>query len=125
MARWIHEPDLQRGEEVLWSQHANREQDSFRQAGGRLFITDRRIVFVPGSFDKASGGRPWEAPLDQVAVVTVEPRRFTAPLLGLAARLRRRLRLELRDGSVELFVVNGLERLVGKVSGAADLRNGR
>jgi len=54
--------------------------------------------------------RPWKTPRANVRSVTVEPRRLTA------TGLRNRLRIELVDGGVELFVVNHLKAALADLS---------
>ena len=94
------------------------------QVGGWLFLTNQRIIFVPHRVDEVTGGESWCCPVAQVALVTVERAQLIVPLLGLTARLRRRLRLELRDGAVELFVVNRVNAVVAALSGAVDSPKG-
>ncbi len=117
MPRQPLEPELLPGEQVLRHQKANRQQNTLRQVGGRLFVTNLRIAFVPSRLDERTGGGPGEWSMEQAIV---ETRQRTAAFLGLTARLRRRLRLELRDGSVELFVVNGVDELARMVSRVVD-----
>ena len=106
VGRWVREPELSFGEEILWRRNANREQTSLRQVGGRLFLTNQRLLFTPNRFDDATDGASLSCPVTHVADVAVEPSGLAAPLLGRTARLRRRRRVELQDGRVELFVVN-------------------
>ncbi|MFP5316790.1 MAG: hypothetical protein ACLGI2_00670 [Acidimicrobiia bacterium] len=111
MGWWVREPDLL-GEDVRWRRNANREQTTLRQVGGTLFVTPRRILFVPNRFDDATGGAEWSCALSEVRDVTVEPAGLATPLPGRTAKLRRRLRVELASGDVELFVVNRVEDAV-------------
>lgn len=106
---WVREPELLSGEEIVWRRNVKREQTSLRQVGGRLFLTSRRPLFVPNRVDDATGGMPWSCSTTHIAGVTVEPSRLSPPILGRTAGLRRRLRLELRDGRSELFVVNRVD----------------
>jgi hypothetical protein len=112
MRPWVAEPNLAPGEEVAWRRNANREQSALRQVGGRLFLTDRRIIFMPNRFDDAHGGRSWTCALSAIARVAVEPSRRNFPLFANVAPWRRRLRIEGHDGTVELFVVNKVDETV-------------
>lgn len=112
MSGWVKEPDLTAGERVLWRRNANREQSPLRQVGGRLFLTNKRLVFAPNRFDERTGGERWDARLEDIADVSTHPARPTFPFLGLTARLRRRLQVERRDGSVDIFVVNRVDDAV-------------
>lgn len=109
MGRWVREPNLFPGERVVWRRNANREQTSLRQVGGRLFLTNHRLLFVANRFDDATGGDPWSCTTTDIAAVAVEPSRPALPFFGWTAQRRRRLRVEPRAGDAELFVVNRVE----------------
>ena len=117
----MREPDLLSGEKVVWRRNANREQISLRQVGGRLFLTNRRLVFVPNRFDDATGGDPWSCTTTDIAAVAVEPSRSTIPFFGWTAQLRRRLRVEPHGADAELFVVNRVEEAASTLRAAMDL----
>jgi hypothetical protein len=109
-AWWLKSQEAEPGEEVRWTKLANRTQGS-RSVGGKLFLTDRRIVFTPHLIDAALAGKGWAAPLDSIADVGVqEPGTGRGKALGGGAR--KRLRIALRDGSDELFVANKLDEEV-------------
>jgi len=99
-------PDLAPGEDVRWKAYANRVLDSSATtAGGRLFVTDRRVFFQPNRIDAGLGRKVWECPLD--AVTGIET-------VGRDARLfaggpRKRLGIQTAEGE-EVFVVNRLRR---------------
>lgn len=112
------------GENVIWRRYANREQSALRQVGGRLFLTSQRIVFVPNRFDDATHGEAWSTALTAIASVTVEPSRRALPFPGLAAAWRRRLRIESRDGRVDLFVVNRVDDVVMRLREASGSTGG-
>lgn len=98
-------PDLAPGERVRWKAFANRVLNS-TTAGGRLFVTDRRVLFQPNRIDARLGRKLWECPLEGVTAIET---------VGRDARLfaggpRKRLGIKTADGE-EVFVVN---RLKGK-----------
>jgi hypothetical protein len=107
---WLKSEEAEPGEEVRWSKTANRMQGS-RGVGGKLFLTDRRIVFTPHLIDAAIKGKGWAAALDSIAEIGVQER-GTGRGQALGAGIRNRLRIALRDGSDELFVVNKLDEEV-------------
>ena len=109
MGRWVREPDLLSGENIVWHRNANREQTSLRQGGGRLFLTNHRLLCGPNRCDDATGGDPWSCATTDIAAVAVEPSRSALPFFGRTAQLRRRLRVEPRSGNAELFVVSRVE----------------
>jgi len=98
-------PKLAPGEEVRWKAFANRVLESSTTAGGRLFVTDRRVFFQPNRVDAFLGREVWECPLE--AVTGIETVGRDAALL--AGGPRKRLGLQTADGE-EVFVVNRLKR---------------
>jgi hypothetical protein len=105
---WLKGVEAEPQEQVAWTQGANRIQGSGRAAGGKLFLTDRRLVFCPHWVDGATGGKTWEVPLATIAAVgTVQK-----------GGRRDRLRIELADGEDELFVVNRLAEVVSRLDAA-------
>jgi hypothetical protein len=59
-------PDLRPDEEVLWSAKASRFQSKFRSVGGKLYLTDRRLLFGRHEIDANFGGQEWDAPLEEL-----------------------------------------------------------
>ena len=76
--------------------------------GGRLLVTNQRVLFQPRALDKLFGARELSVPRASVVSVDVAPR--TRGLLN--GGLRRRLVIRLHDGTEHLFVVNRVEPLV-------------
>lgn len=105
---WLKSVQAEPQEQVLWSQGANRIQPSGRAVGGKLFLTDRRLVFCPHWVDGATGGKTWEVSLATVAAVGTAEKRGR----------RERLRIELADGDEQLFVVNRVAEVVSRLEAA-------
>jgi hypothetical protein len=103
------------GEEgaVRWSKGANRTSSRFRAVGGHLELSDSALSFRPHALDRALAGKEWSTPLSAIASVGVAERGGKGLVFGGA--VRKRLRIELRDGSVELFVMNRLDQVVADV----------
>ncbi|KEO84576.1 hypothetical protein [Tumebacillus flagellatus] len=97
------------GEQTLWSGLANRTQNAFRAVSGTLYLTNRKLSFVVHPFDSNVWGQNWSAELHEIKAVDLHPIDLK-DLFG--GGLRKRLRVEMVDGSVELFVVNHLERVI-------------
>lgn len=100
------------GEVVHWHRRANRTQSAQRAVGGWLYITSHRLAFHPHKFDAALAGEQWWVPWARVAAVGKEKKSLRAVQGG---SLRDRLRLELDDGSVELFVTNKLDAVIAEL----------
>lgn len=107
MGFWLAEPKLEVGETIRWQSAAGRSLNRWITAGGRLIVTDRRVLFQPNRFDAATGKKPWECPLAAVTGFKEVDRDVTT----LAGGSRKRLGIQNPDG-VEMFVVNDLEKKV-------------
>ena len=103
MGWFVKEPELDPGEQVVTTKAANRAQGK-RSVGGRLTVTDRRLIFMPNVIDSILAGRAWSIPKADVAGV------------GAAPGMRKRLRVRTSDGGEELFVVNGLDEFVSQLT---------
>jgi hypothetical protein len=105
MGFWVAKPKLVEGESICWECLANRSLNRWITAGGRLVVTDRRVLFQPNRFDAATGKKPWDCPLAYVAGLATLDRDFTV----LAGGVRKRLEIRTRDGA-EAFVLNDPEK---------------
>lgn len=115
MGIWVKSPQLAASETVTWKRSANRTQSANRAVGGGLYLTGERLLFEPNHIDALIGGRSWYSALSDIAEIGTQ-----APTGGkFNGGLRARLRIELRDGTTELFVVNGLDRVVELLRSAA------
>ncbi|MEV0252437.1 hypothetical protein AB0H76_38025 [Nocardia sp. NPDC050712] len=108
MGIWLRAPRLDKSEQIRWEQLANRTQSQNRAVGGKLYLTPARLLFEPNHFDGLTGGHSWHAPLREISAVGVQD----ADGRMFNGGLRKRLRLHLADGSVELFVVNKVDEAV-------------
>jgi ATP-dependent RNA circularization protein (DNA/RNA ligase family) len=88
----VREPTFEEGEEVRWEARANRFQQKFRSIGGRVYLTDRRLVFAPNKFEQKIGGRTWSARLSDL------DRAFVRGLL-------KNVRVVANDGAMQRFVI--------------------
>jgi hypothetical protein len=110
MGIFVRSPQLSGAESVLWKKAANRTQGG-RSVGGRLYLTDTRLIFQPNRFDAVTKGHPWSVPLAGIESVSTEAP-DGSPFSG---GLRTRLRLDLSDGDSAFFVINGIETAVQKI----------
>lgn len=96
-------PELIENEHWVAHHAANRTQGK-RAVGGGLHFTTHRVLFSPNAIDARLGGKAWSCLLSEIQGMGIEPRRFS--LLELfSGGLAERMRLELRDGTRELFVI--------------------
>jgi len=104
MGLWLAKPKLESDEVIRWQSSAGRSVGRWVTSGGRLAVTNRRVLFQPNWFDVATGKAPWECPLGSVVGFEAVDRDLTVPAGGT----RRRLGIQ-TAASFEVFVVNGLE----------------
>lgn len=114
MGGFVASPKLADGEEILLGPAAKRLVDG-RGVGGRLYVTDRRLVFQPNVLYRLTTAEAWELPFEQVAAVGDVDRNIDEALAG---GLRRRLSIRTATGRNELFDVNHLERVEAEVCDA-------
>ena len=60
---------------------ANRSQGN-RAIRGRLFVTNRRIVFAPSVVDRLTGAKSWSCGLSDTKGVATAERSFEKPFSG-------------------------------------------
>lgn len=118
MGWWVGVPAVAQGETLLWNFAANREQTINRSVGGRLFVTQHRLIFQPNRLDVLFQAESWSAELADIREVGKSPRRPTIPFLGRTAANRNRLKIVQAGGDVDLFVVNHLDSLVERLTAA-------
>lgn len=82
--------------------------------GGRLWLTNQRLVFLPHGFDQALGADAVNLPLSEVAHARKEPA-GCGPQAWFSGGARARLRIDVVDGTTQLFVVNRLDSVVGQI----------
>lgn len=84
-------PELFSGEALEWSARANMIQQRVRAVGGRLYLTDRRLVFGRNKAESRLGGKEWSADLGELA--------------SASSGSRRSIRVERNDGRVVRFII--------------------
>ena len=90
-------------EEPALAEFAANRAEGMTAVGGALRVTNERLVFTPTVHEVGYGRKPWSCALTDVVAIGIEPRRLINFSSG---GLRKRLRIELRDGTCELFVVS-------------------
>ncbi|WP_139794834.1 hypothetical protein [Saccharomonospora piscinae] len=90
------------GERVFARYPANRRQGANNAVGGLLWLTSHRVLFTSHALDSRLGGKNWSTSRDNVVSADVVGLNLLEILGG---GLRRRLKLELRVGKPEIFVV--------------------
>jgi hypothetical protein len=116
MGRWVREPELAEDESITMTLAANR-QVRWRAVGGRLFVTNERLIFEPNAVDRRSGGGRWECRLGSIRSVEVDRRSgtFWGPLLKVRPRV-----FVSTESEEEAFLVNRARDVGKAISDAAD-----
>jgi hypothetical protein len=106
---FFRDPVLRPDEHVVTEWLANRSVGAFAR-GGKLVLTDQRVLFEPHQLDRVLLAKPWEADLKAVDNVgTQQPN--GAPFNG---GLRERLTLTV-EGRTHLFVVGNVHRVATQI----------
>jgi hypothetical protein len=103
MGVWVAKPKLEADERIRWQSTAGRSLNRWITSGGRLIVTNQRVLFQPNRFDVITGKKPWECPLTSVTGLYSLDRDPTV----LAGGLRKRLEIQTLDGA-ETFVIDQL-----------------
>jgi hypothetical protein len=111
---WFNRPVLDANETVVRSFPANHTQGK-RAVGGKLFLTNRRVIFVPNRVDWNIGGQIWEASRDAIQTVARDRPHFSIVELFSGALLSR-LVVSTLSGERAFFVVNDLDKIVADLS---------
>jgi hypothetical protein len=115
MGRAEVELGLDPDEKVVASPAANRSLGP-RAAGGRLYLTAERVLFIPHKLDALIGDTGWSCKTTDIVQVNILRRSFSAPFGG---SLRRRLQIHLASNVTEIFVVNHAASLVTTIKALA------
>jgi hypothetical protein len=107
-------PSLEPSESILWHAWANWGADNTRQVAGRLFVTNRRIVFVPNAFERFTGEPSWEC-LASDARVSIGPGQWNTriPIIRSLA-LRSRLMVECPGYEKQYFWLRNLPAVLAQ-----------
>jgi hypothetical protein len=115
---WLPDPTIPAGEVVTWKKSAALSQDGRSTIGGRLYLTDRTLIWQPSRLNsrtqRAGGQRAYQLQ----SVVRVEKVDRTGTLYD--GGLNPRIGITLSDGSSAMFLVRRIEQAVqGVRTGAA------
>lgn len=102
---------LAAGESLVRSGGANMQRGA-ETAGGKLFLTSERLVFLAHAFNIGSG--PSEVPLGLIAEVGTA----WTKLLGVIPLMPNSIAVTLRDGTVLSYVVTGRKAWIEAIAQA-------
>jgi hypothetical protein len=86
--------------QVRWRRPARVTRGN-RTIGGTLSATTTQLVHTPDRFNAPGNRSPTEVSFDQIAAISVQERTYARS----TREMRRRLRIDCRDGNAQLFVV--------------------
>lgn len=72
MGIWFVDPTLAPNEKSLYRVTANRLVTG-RSLGGKLVVTNRRVLFEPNRLDQLTGGKAWAADATAIQNVAIAP----------------------------------------------------
>lgn len=104
---------LAAGESLVRSGSGNMQRGA-ETAGGKLYLTTERLVFIAHSFNLRSG--PSEVPLALIAEVSTA----WTKLFGVLPLVPNSISVTLRDGTVHSFVVTGRTAWVSAITHARE-----
>lgn len=113
---WFNQPTLHDSEVIALAYPANHTQNDWRAVGGKLFVTNQRIIFIPNKADHNFGGNSVEVTHEQVSSIFVKERSISIMEL-FSGGLRDRLGIRLADGTEHLFVVSKLSDTQSDIEG--------
>jgi hypothetical protein len=100
-------PDLEEGESIRWEDRANRFKGKVWAVGGGLFLTNRRLIFVPNKLEsKVFFGKTWSADLGDL------DRAF------VGGGLLKTVRVVGRDGGTSRFVIGARKTATARINAA-------
>jgi hypothetical protein len=103
----VPEPDFEEGESVRWEDRANRFRGKVWPIGGGLFLTNRRLIFVPNKIEsKIFFGKTWSADLGDL------DRAF------VGGGLLKTVRVVDRDGGMSRFVIGARKTATARINAA-------
>ena len=111
MGIWFRDPDIASDEHVLFRAATNRLISIAEMRGGRLVVTDRRVLFEPNRLDRLTGSKPWVVDSRAIREVTSEPGgKEGVAKFGLAGK-RPHLALSADGAEPGVFAVRNLDAL--------------
>lgn len=111
---WFNRPVLPANEKIVAAYPANHTQGK-RAVGGKLFLTSRRLLFVPNRFEQETGGNIWEIPIQDIQSVGRDTPNFSIMHIFSGA-WRSRLSISTGLGQGEFFVVNRLDKVIAELN---------
>lgn len=103
----VPEPDFEEDESVRWEDRANRFKGKVWAVGGGLFLTNRRLIFVPNKIEsKIFFGKTWSADLGDLDHAFV------------GGGLLKTVRVVDRDGGTSRFVIGARKNATARINAA-------
>ncbi|HEY0280835.1 MAG TPA: hypothetical protein VGC32_21430 [Solirubrobacterales bacterium] len=103
----VPEPELEKGESIRWEDRANLFRGRLWAVGGGLFLSNRRLIFVPNKIEsKVFFGKTWSVDLADL------DRAF------VGGGMLKTVRVVGRDGVTSRFVIGGREKAAARIDAA-------
>lgn len=117
---WVASHDALAGEHVVSSYYVNYLRPDERPLGGKLYLTNKRLLFSPHFLDSIFGGEKTTIDIQTVEDVLRQPFHENNETESTGAKSDKvdKLTLELSDGTTRSFVVSDLEKALREISDA-------
>ncbi|MGM0606335.1 MAG: GRAM domain-containing protein [Halobacteriota archaeon] len=109
-AWWVANHTALPDESLTASFYCNYLRPQGRPLGGKLYVTDMRVLFSPHLLDAVLGGDAFDIDLESVDRVT------DAPISDRQEGAEKALAIVLADGTRESFVISDLQTAIEELS---------
>ena len=111
---FIKTPELLESEEIILAYPANMTQNNRTAVGGKLFITNQRVIFTTNVIDDKLGGKSFAKAREDIDYIFIKERELSFSEL-FSGGLVNRLGIKLNDNSEVFFVVNKLDEIINSI----------
>ena len=112
MGIWFPSADIATDEKIRYTAVGNSFQDR-RLIGGKVIVTDQRLLFVPNRLDGITGGQHHSIRLGDIRdVQTLEPGRRAVKKRGFGAALRPQIEIDIGAEAKLVVTVNDPDGLL-------------
>ena len=106
--------ELKQGETILKESRANLQTDFIMSQGGRLFLTNKRFIFLPARFSIPMSTQKAEGIILNLADIKVVEKKKGDMTNLLAGSLRKRLHIQCNEKSY-IFQIGGLNEWIRSI----------
>lgn len=113
---WVKGFGIRPGEEVRRGFYVNYLRADQRPLGGKLYVTNQRVLFCPHLIDSFFGGSPRMILLKKIVNVAVVDPTEVPDREIVGGGTEKRLRIDTSANQSEYFIINDLEAAVSTIN---------